>query len=114
MLSSFLTSVLILGCGYSDFVYTDLREKLKQESESHIVRPGVQGEDHRRIYIYDDGSWFLTFEYFYMGDASKDISCIMAVGPDDEFSSVFEFRAKELPEADLGEPVPRPPLDPIQ
>ncbi len=107
-LMSYLTAALVLGCGYSDFVYQDLSERIGERSTGQIVRPGRQGETNRRLYIFSDGSWFWSYEFFHFGDASKDISCIVAKGSDEEFPQALEFYTDELPEGDIGEGVERP------
>lgn len=107
---TFVTDRVTLGCGYADPVFEYILNTMEKHSADPYALRGEQGEDGRRLYIYDDGSWFLTFEYLSPVGLSFDISCIVAKGDVSLQQKALMFRATELPKADIGASVQRPDL----
>ncbi|MBX2986967.1 MAG: hypothetical protein KF802_03630 [Bdellovibrionaceae bacterium] len=107
---SYITAALMLGCGYADNVIQYIEKTIPERASHRAGLRGRQGERFRMLRSYSDGSWFLTYEFFTSGPVEEDITCIVAHGADEEFHRVPLFRIRQLPEGDIGTPVPRPVL----
>ncbi len=101
---TFLTDRLPLGCGLADVVYDLIYEEFKPYKRL-MADPwaGKTGETGRRIFMYEDLSWFLLFDYFHPRDSRRDVSCLVAKGPKETVWSIFETEEFVIPRGTIGD-----------
>jgi hypothetical protein len=94
---------LELGCGWSDLVYDYIKNQIKDKSKHHFPLKSQGNETGRRLFIYENADWFLTFEFFSEEDVSKDISCIVAKGTKETLESSLDYKTDVLPDWKWGQ-----------
>lgn len=91
------TQKLQHGCGWSDLVYDYIVATMNEKSKANIPIDSKGEETGRRLYIYNDNTWFLTLEFLSSESTEKDITCIVATGNQDSIKSAMDFEVHELP-----------------
>jgi hypothetical protein len=100
---AYTTEKLPIACGYSEYMYGEyIAAQVGEKSVFQASFASEQGENHRRIFIYKDGSWFFTFEFLSSGAVSKDITCIVLRGEGEQSETIYHYPLKELPAQDVG------------
>jgi hypothetical protein len=93
-----ITDALELGCGWSDLVYEDLSQRLREKHTSGFDLKTKGSETTRRLSFYSDSSWFLTLEFFNSGSVKQDITCIVAHGPGETSEVALNFEVTKFPD----------------
>ncbi len=94
---SLITDVVQIRCGWSDSIYKDLANQLSEKSKMNFNLSSKGKETGRRLYIYSDRSWFLSFEYLSKNNVAQDISCIVAKGSGETSEDALNFILKNCP-----------------
>jgi hypothetical protein len=97
------THKLPLGCGQADKVWDTIRAIMAPDTPTFRRElPAKQGESFRMLMGYDDGSYFLTLEFFSDVGPEEDRSCIVATGPEDTADEAAGHGEYPLPAGAIG------------
>ena len=92
------TQKLEIGCGWSDEVFSYVVATMNEKAKMNLPLKAKGNETGRRLFIYNDSSWFLTLEFFSEASAAEDVSCIVGIGKQNDMESALDFPVEKLPD----------------